>query len=195
MTKKDNKKKLPGHLGGHGWKTHLDYGLIEHMISEYNISSCLDVGCGPGGMVDLMTSKRINCVGVDGDFLLERKNPERFILHDFTKGKVSLEKKYDWAYSCEFLEHVEEKYIENFMPAFQQCRFITVTHATPGMPGHHHVNLQHEHYWIKVFAEWNLEYDEEKTKIVRQVSTMNLDMNPRKQFMKNTGMFFINTKV
>jgi hypothetical protein len=29
------KKKLPGHLGGHGWKTHLDHGLIDYVLENY----------------------------------------------------------------------------------------------------------------------------------------------------------------
>jgi hypothetical protein len=145
-------------------------------------------------MVDLMHDKGLRSFGIDGDFLLERKNPERFLLHDFTTGVAPLDQKYDWGYSCEFLEHVEAQYIKNFMPSFQKCRFVTVTHATPGMPGHHHVNLQHEPYWIEVFKDWGFEYDQEETKIIKQASTMNLELNPRQQFMKNTGMFFINTK-
>ena len=188
-------KKLPGHLGGHGWKTHLDHGLIDHMIKKYQPKSCLDIGCGPGGMVELLNDKDIHCFGIDGDFLLVRQHPEKFLLHDFTTGVATLDQDYDWAYSCEFLEHVEEQYIKNFMPAFQRCRYVTVTHATPGMAGHHHVNLRGDQYWIDVFSEWGFKHDPEETQQIRDISTMNLDLKPHRQFFKSTGLFFTNTKV
>lgn len=188
-------KKLPAHLGGHGWKTHIDHGLIDYVIKKYQPQSCLDIGCGPGGMVDLLQNKGLHCVGIDGDFLLERAHPERFLLHDFTTGEAVLNRNYDWAYSCEFLEHVEEQYIKNFMPAFQRCRVITVTHATPGMRGHHHVNLQEDQYWIDLFSQWGFQYDAEETEHIRAISTMNLDLMKHQRFFKNTGLFFTNTKV
>ena len=144
--------------------------------------------------MDLLHDKGLHCTGVDGDFLLERKHPERFLLHDFTTGPVPLDRDYDWAYSCEFLEHVEERYIMNFMPAFQKCRHVTVTHATPGMKGHHHVNLQEDQYWIDLFSKWGFRYDAEETKNIRSISTMNLDLKPHQRFFKNTGLFFTNTK-
>lgn len=187
-------RELPQHLGGHAWKTHIDRGLIDHMIANHGVSSCLDVGCGPGGVVDMLNDLGVCCVGVDGDFRLERKHPERFLLHDFTVGTVSLDRDYDWGYSCEFLEHVEEKYIGNFMPAFQQCRLLTVTHATPGMAGHHHVNLREDRYWVEVFEEWGFTHDAEETHRIREVSTMNLDRPPHQRFFQNTGLFFRNNR-
>ena len=188
-------KKLPPHLGGHGWKTHIDHGLIDHVIATHKPSSCLDVGCGPGGMVDLLNDKGLRCFGIDGDFLLERQHPERFLLHDFTTGRADLHQDYDWAYSCEFLEHVEERYLEHVMPAFQRCRFVTVTHATPGMKGHHHVNLQEDQYWIDIFSQWGFRHEPEETQRIRDISTMNLDLKPHQRFFKNTGLFFTNTTV
>lgn len=41
------------HLGGHGFKTHLDHGLLNFFKNEFNCKSLLDIGCGPGGMVKL----------------------------------------------------------------------------------------------------------------------------------------------
>jgi len=46
-------KELPKHLGGHQNKTHLDVGTLEFFKSTFNIKSMLDIGCGPGGMVNL----------------------------------------------------------------------------------------------------------------------------------------------
>ena len=34
----------------------------------------VDVGCGPGGMVELALSKGLQAAGIDGDFTLQRKN-------------------------------------------------------------------------------------------------------------------------
>ena len=41
------------HLGGHCGITHLDQGAIDWAIDEFSVKSMLDVGCGPGGMVQL----------------------------------------------------------------------------------------------------------------------------------------------
>jgi 2-polyprenyl-3-methyl-5-hydroxy-6-metoxy-1,4-benzoquinol methylase len=56
-------KDLPPHLGGHDNETHLDSGVLDYMIKKYKIESYLDVGCGPGGMVELAASKGLRVMG------------------------------------------------------------------------------------------------------------------------------------
>ena len=77
---------LPGHLGGHQNETHIDEDALRLFIDKFHIKSYLDVGCGPGGMVELAHSQGLVAMGVDGDFTLERPDPKRYILHDYTKG-------------------------------------------------------------------------------------------------------------
>lgn len=209
----------PEHLGGHLNKTHVDEGALAFLASnsqkEQHIFSMLDIGCGPGGMCPIANKMNIFWQGVDGDpTLKEAADMNGYLthIHDFTKGPVEggpyghfpyrdgekeqiddlnrLLYGFDLAWSVEFLEHVEEQYIPNFMPLFQTNHYAIFTHALPGETGgHHHVNLQTAGYWIdKMKAYTTMVFDEELTEKVRNASTMT------KGFMKKSGLVFVNPK-
>ena len=180
---------LDKHLGGHGNKTHLDNGALNWAIDNLNIQSYLDVGCGPGGMVELAEQKNLRVLGVDGDHTLERYNPNNFLIHDFTKGPAPVDQTFDFAWSVEFVEHVYEEYIPNYMSAFQQCNYVLMTYAPPGWEGHHHVNLKEEDYWIDMFRQYGFTYHPSHTSSIREASTMNAHKR-KKAFVKNRGLFF-----
>jgi SAM-dependent methyltransferase len=185
---------LEEHLGGHNNKTHLDKGVMNWCINTLDITSYLDIGCGPGGMVELAEKKNLKVLGIDGDHTLKRKNPSNFLLHDFTKGPAPIKERYDLGWSVEFVEHVYEEYQPNYMPAFQQCKYVIMTYAPPGWNGHHHVNLQEEKYWIDKFKEYGLLHVQAYTDVIRQVSTMNYPKKPKKAFVRNRGLFFVNER-
>lgn len=181
--------KLPKHLrhlGGHLGITHLDSGSLEWAIKKFNIKSFLDIGCGPGGMVRLAKKLNIESFGIDGDpTVIENNN--NFHLHDYTLQPYTPNKMYDLVWSCEFVEHVEEKYIDNFLTTFKSGRYIILTHAPPGVPGRHHVNCQPATYWIDEFKKHNLIFDPLLTNELRASSTM------ERNFIRENGLFFINT--
>ena len=54
------------------------------------------------------------------------------------------------------LEHVDEKYMANYMEAFKQARYAIVTHGDLGQGGFNHVNNQHAQYWIEKFKEYEI---------------------------------------
>jgi len=174
------------HLGGHEMKTHIDQGILEFAINTLKVKTMIDVGCGPGGMVELGRELGIDSYGIDGDFRLERKYPEKYYLQDFTKGSVDIDKTFDLAYSCEFVEHVEEKYLDNFMKAFQKANLVIMTYAPEGTPGHHHVNCRSENYWISTFKNYGFKFDQSLTNSIRSVSTMERD------FIRENGLCFKN---
>ena len=175
--------ELPSHLGGHGNKTHLDEGAINYMKRMFNIKSMLDIGCGPGGMIELARSKKIDAYGIDGDFSIERLGLEKYVtLHDYTKGASSFNKQVDLVWSCEFVEHVEEEYLPNFMKDFQLGKFVIMTFAPVGKAGHHHVNCNTQEYWIDKFKQYGFLYDANMTRQIKEVSTMG-----RKKKIKETG--------
>ena len=90
---------LAPHLGGHMNKTHVDAGALEWLISN-GAKSFLDIGCGPGGMVELATEKGLTARGIDGDHTIPRFNIDSFIIHDYTTGPiVVVEDKYDVIWS------------------------------------------------------------------------------------------------
>lgn len=183
--------QLPEHLGGHGNRTNLDEGALDWAIQTFTPKTMLDIGCGPGGMVELAEAKGIDALGVDGDFTLKRYNPDRFVIHDFSKGGSPIDKKFDLGWSVEFVEHVYAKYIPNYMNTFQKCRNIIMTFAPPGFGGYHHVNEQEESYWINVFNSYGFKYNDEYTKGLRESSTLG---KKRKAFVKYRGLVFINEK-
>jgi cyclopropane fatty-acyl-phospholipid synthase-like methyltransferase len=177
---------LPGHLGGHQNETHVDEGALDYLIDRFGIKSYLDVGCGPGGMVELAHSKGLTSLGIDGDFTLARPDSSRYMLHDFTTGPAPVEGLWDLGWSCEFLEHVAPQYMDNYMDAFMKCKRIVVTHAFPGQGGHHHVNEQDSNYWFQQFGKRGFLLDMVTTDKVRTISTM------EQRYIRVSGLVFLN---
>jgi SAM-dependent methyltransferase len=182
--------KLQEHLGGHNGKTHIDKGTLEWIKKNYNVKSMIDVGCGPGGMVELANNIGIDAVGIDGDYTLDRYDTSKFIIHDFTSGPAPVSKNYDLAWSVEFVEHVYEKYIPNYVQAMQKAKYLIMTYAPIGHGGYHHVNENTQEYWIDIMSKYNFKYDRRISKEMRKHSTMG--EKRKHQFLKQTGLFFIN---
>jgi SAM-dependent methyltransferase len=171
---------LPPHLGGSFGRCHTDEGALRYMVENYGVSSLLDIGCGTGGMLEVAHQAGLEVAGIDGDFTAKRNAP--VLVHDFTAGPAEFENTFDLAWSVEFLEHVEEQYMDNYMAAFQRCKYALVTFAPEGTPGHHHVNCRDEGYWVNKFADYGFALDEEGTAGVRAASTMGRD------FMRDNGL-------
>jgi len=185
--------ELPKHLGGHGNKTWVDKGSLLYMKETYDVKTMVDVGCGVGDQVELAKSLGIHAIGVDGDNTINRKSP--CVIHDFTLGECkkphSKYSYFDLGWSVEFLEHVEEKYISNYMDLFKRCKYIICTHALPDTPGIHHVNCQAKDYWINEFEKYGMRYEEEITNEVKLASTMKKKRG-KISFMGKTGLVFKN---
>lgn len=176
----------PSHLGGHGNITHIDIGALKYLKTTFDIKSVLDIGCGFGEMQRICKEENIGWAGIDGD---KNCTNDHIINHDYTKGPLDHgDKIYDLGWSVEFLEHVKEEYIDNFMQSFLKCKIICVTHALPGKKGHHHVNCQLPEHWIQIFEKNGFAYSEKHSIEVRKHSTMH------REFMRNTGKVFINTR-
>lgn len=173
---------LPGHLGGHYNFTAMVESTFDFIHQKYNIKSVIDIGCGPAGMVEYMRSKNVDAIGVDGDFTLPKK--EYVIVHDYTVGPLQLDRKFDLAYSTEFLEHVEEKYIPNFLPTFQKGKYVFCSAAPKGQGGHHHVNENSKEYWIDIFDKYGFTYLSE--------DSAQISLTHEYKLVKNNSMFFVN---
>lgn len=172
-----------GYLGGHNWITHTDEGAIVVLKEKFNIKTMLDLGCGPGGQVRLALSLGIKAEGIDGDPRVIAENTD-VIIHecDYTKG--TFEKKVDLVWSTEFVEHVKEEYQQNYMKTFKNAKHVFITFAPPGKGGNHHVNLKPKEYWIEIFQNYGLVYDDAVTNLVRGASTMKRD------FVRSNGLYF-----
>lgn len=170
------------HLGGHRNITHLDEGVLSYLKKKYDIKTMVDVGCGPGGMEEIAQKLNINWKGIDGD---ENIKNYSIVICDFEKDTLDIDN-VDLIWSIEFLEHVWEKYMDNYMNIFKKGKYVFCTAAPPGKPGHHHVNCQTINYWIKKFDEYGFTYINEENNECKKMSTM------RREFVKECSMFFIN---
>jgi cyclopropane fatty-acyl-phospholipid synthase-like methyltransferase len=188
---------LPGHLGGHKNKTHLDKSNLEYMIKKYNVKTMLDIGCGPAGMVSLARELGIDAQGIDGDWQVERPDVP-VTIHDYTTGPSALTDTVDLVWSCEFVEHVYEEYLPNFMKDFQKGKYVIMTFAPVGKKGHHHVNCNTEEYWIKTFNNYGFNFNKQETDFIRQNSSMGKSKKNKsigeitwwKDFVRQNGLFF-----
>ena len=170
------------YLGGYEGKTLFDAGALDYLTARFHVNSMIDIGCGQPGMVYYARSKDIKAVGVDGDPVVARNCP-LVIEHDFTNGPLYLGE-FDLGWSVEFVEHIEEKYMANFMQTFSSCKFVFITAAIPGQSGYHHVNCQWSDYWIARFENAGFVFDQDSTNGVRSHSTM------ESRFTEQTGLVF-----
>jgi len=172
------------HLGGHANITHIDMATLKFAKEHLLVSSMLDVGCGPGGQLQIANELGIEAIGIDGFPGHNRVEGVDIIIHDFCKGAYTKHKPRDLAWSCEFLEHVESKYIPNYMESFKSCDKVITTFAPRGTHGHHHVNCKDEEYWINVFEKHGFKYVPAITNKIRSLSSMKRD------FIRKTGLYF-----
>ena len=182
---------LPDHLGGQV-DGNVDIGVVSTIVDALPVRSLIDIGCGDGAATLAYAGLGLDVRGIDGDWT-RLPDDERFVLHDFTAGPFAV-KPADLAYSVEFLEHIEERFLPNVMPLFAACRFAVVTAALPGQVGHHHVNCRGQAYWRNAFDAYGMTYDDRFTATLRAASTMCKAKGPNTgkpiRFFRRTGMFF-----
>ena len=118
-------------------------------LQRYKIRSMVDVGCGAGTALDWFEQHGCEVLGIDG---LPPDDP-RIIEHDYTLRPLTVRPSHDLAWCCEFVEHVEEQYIPNFIATFLNVRIVMMTHGLLWQDGHHHVNCQRPEYWIDVMRK------------------------------------------
>jgi len=178
------------HLGGYIINL-TDYGdpntyateVWDWMISN-GIKSVLDIGCGEGHSTKYFIDRGIEVLGIEGGENAIKNSPvkESLILHDYTISAFTPNKNFDAVWCCEFVEHVEEKYMENFLKSFDYGNKIFMTHAIPGQPGYHHVNCQNSSYWITILEKRGFKYNQELSLKLRNIT--------EKIHVKNTLLCF-----
>ncbi|GAG33688.1 unnamed protein product [marine sediment metagenome] len=161
----------------------VDDVALKYILDNFSPSTMIDIGCGRGIQVENARSMGVEAVGVDGSQELTIYDKPYFFLHDYTQGKIDLGD-FDLAWSVEFVEHVYEKYIPNFLDTFAKCRMVFFTHAVPGQGGNHHVNCQTGEYWLNIFKKYGFEKNEETTSEVRSVA--------ENKYIRRTGTILIN---
>jgi len=173
---------------------YVDYPVFDYLCKKYNVRSMVDVGCGWGGMVDYSIRQGVKSLGIDFSNKLNMFDKEEFKFHDYTKGKYILDDRYDLGWCVEFLEHIEEEYIDNIFSTLSCCKIICCTHALPNQGGEHHVNCQKPRYWVDTFGKYGFKHDLKLSLHIKYISEMKniRSLDPSTPHMKYTGMIFTN---
>ena len=161
------------HLGGYwlgGDPNSYATEVWEYMIKTMNLRNLLDVGCGEGQAMQYFHERGVFVEGVEGGELAIQNNPLRdhVFKHDYTTGPFIPSKIYDAAWCAEFVEHVDQKFEQNFLETFAKCRYVLMTHAFPGQEGYHHVNCQPPEYWISRMQEFGFWFDLDSSHVLSQ---------------------------
>ena len=120
------------HLGGFvpgGDKATWYPALWQWFVRDCGVHFVLDVGCGDGVALRYFRDLDCNVVGIDGVEQIDRD----IVRHDFNDGPWlhPLNVNFDLCWCCEFVEHVEERYMPNYLEAFTLARYVLMTHAEP----------------------------------------------------------------
>jgi len=163
--------ETPEHLGGAyevGDANTFMPDVWQHLIDTFGIRSVVDIGCGYGHSTKWFRDHGLHATGIEGDpaAVEGTKCPGAIVKHDYTLGPLVIDPT-DLAWSAEFVEHVQERFVRNFMATFNCCRHAVITHGEPGQIGHYHVNCQPSWYWIREFGRLGFDHNEQETRWMR----------------------------
>jgi SAM-dependent methyltransferase len=195
------------HLGGTNTQgdpaTYYHPHVWGYLFKQFNIKSMVDIGCGFGYAIKFIKEKfpDVEVLGVEGSKKVVNLClfPKQTLQHDYCSGPLKLSTSYDLGWSTEFVEHVEEKYVPNFIETFKCCKYVAFTYASPGQGGHHHVNENTKEYWIDTMQNNGFEYLYDENQVLKEEAQK--DMNELRTFDSNfyifhfheRGLFFKNT--
>lgn len=165
------------HLGGFASGSGIDLQGIspqvwKNMVSNYNVKSVLDLGCGRGFSTSWFDTHGLRTLGIDGSSdsfqqsaIPLEKHTEMLVEHDFSLGPWWPKETYDALWTVEFMEHVGVNYMKNYLPALRKAALIFMTTSRWG--GWHHVEVHKDAWWIRKFEAFGFKYSEELTREVR----------------------------
>ena len=155
--------------------------MWQELTTRLNVKSVIDVGCGVGWSTKWFKDNGCTVRGIEGLQEAIDASPVKQQLrkHDYADGPYTppkgARKYYDLCWSCEFVEHVEEKFADNFIETFKCAKYIAMTHAVPGQGGFHHVNEQPSPYWVHKMRQHGLVLDWNVTNALRGFAELDRD--------------------
>ena len=176
------------HLGGN-----VPYGdswtfcpnVWRYVMDRFSTKSVLDVGSGTGHASAFFHRHGQRVVAVEGLQWNVDHSVYPAVLFDFQNGPVYAP--VDLVHCHEVVEHIEEKFIENLLATLLNGRYILITAAGPDQPGHHHVNLQPETYWIDHLAAKGCKFLDDDSARIRKMAAAEGAWH-----MARSGMLFFN---
>ena len=143
--------------------------LWRWLVEDHEARRIIDLGCGEGHAVDFFKGLGADVVGIEG---VPQDHPD-IVPFDFTLQTWESPDRVDLVWCCEFVEHLEERFIPNYLPVFDQADLVLMTHAARGQPGYHHVNCQPVTYWRGVLAAIGKHVDVRLTAATRALAAKN----------------------
>jgi SAM-dependent methyltransferase len=134
--------------------------IAEWVKSHLGPRRVLDVGCGPGHMMQALTKRAVHVFGVDISPQALHKVRQKGLAcesHDLTNAAVPLPGlPYDLVMSCEVAEHLKARYARTFvgkLTTASETVYLTAAEPDGIATGLYHVNEQPNEYWVRLFGE------------------------------------------
>jgi len=158
--------------------------------SEPKWRTILDFGCGPGVMIDLMTTHGLDYVGCDystdaRQLYLEHygQHPKRYI----SELDDAMGKQHDLLLSFDVLEHMRDDEIADLLDMIRSIPelLFNISRAR-GIPGH--INIKSDRSWIKFMQEHGYRFEEARTRKLRDLYAQQRPGSPD-QWDRNLFLF------
>jgi len=166
------------HLGG-WWSAKVPWGdpgtwgpeIWNKIIKDYDIESVVDMGCGLGASTAYFAKKGLYTVGIEGGSnAINNSLFEGYLIkNDYTVSSALEDEEFDLIWCCEFVQHVEEKFIDNFLHDFKHAKYIAMTYDGTESP-HYRVNVKSAEYWIEKLNSIGFKCGDEYSKQLRKIA-------------------------
>ncbi len=132
--------------------------------NDLKATSVVDIGCGPGGLLESLIKAGVHCIGIDGNPLnkefFDKRNPEyKHRFYNEYAQNVIPEEKYDLVTCVEVMEHIPDEVNEKILEIWRdKCKMFLFTSTpyttTPEFDNQWgHINVKPTDHWIKFFEE------------------------------------------
>jgi hypothetical protein len=163
-----------------------DPALSEALIEEFYGGTVYDLGCGDGSYTRAMNLAGVDCLGVDGNPLLNDYGP------DFHVADLAIPAQFpprDWVLCLEVGEHVPAKFEDQLFANLHGANRdgMIISWAVEGQKGRAHVNCRNNDYIVAKVRAMGYTRDKVMQAELREVATVNWFRNTLMVFRKIGG--------
>jgi len=150
--------------------------IVDALVERFQPGSVIDFGCAIGTYLERFKEHGVTIHGVEGNSAAFRHAVvpnARLEQHDL-RQPYEPNDYYDLVLSVEVAEHIPERYARTFVNTLAKSgEVVLLTAAPPGQGGKHHVNEKPPEYWIQLFDDYGMEYDQETTSRLKEDISVN----------------------